>query len=379
MVMTMRTPRTQAGGSPSVSEAPLIANAGGVASNLLVVGNPENRRVSMFVDAATQGGVSTTVLPWAEVLTGVENGDPVAIPDGQQIRLDSPGENPDVEARLRRLGGWDRPLAHGEIGGWQEWALGLTIAATHLCAAGSADTSVADLTSLFDKRSTRERLAAADVPIASPGPTVAEVPACPGRWFVKTAHGSSGSGVLAVTVGRDRLSARGPVELVDGVPYNDFTLREHTGRAAEAVLNALAARGPLQVERWFPKASLNGLTVDLRVVVVAGRARNVVARGSRGPLTNLHLGNQRVDVDLVRARAGDRLWTSVMDVAERAAAEFPDTRCVGVDVMINSIWSRCAVAEVNAFGDLLPRALHEGRSTYDWQVADHLNRTALAA
>ena len=43
----------------------------------------------------------------------------------------------------------------------------------------------------------------------------------------------------------------------------------------------------------MPKAGLAGHVFDLRVVVIAGRARHAVVRMSRGPMTNLHLLNRR--------------------------------------------------------------------------------------
>ncbi len=68
-------------------------------------------------------------------------------------------------------------------------------------------------------------------------------------------------------------------------------------------------------------------------------------------------------------------------MCERAAAAFPGTRCVGVDLLPASGWRRFAVGEVNAFGDLLPRLTGlpgggaEGLDTYAAQVAALFPRT----
>jgi hypothetical protein len=67
-------------------------------------------------------------------------------------------------------------------------------------------------------------------------------------------------------------------------------------------------------------------------------------------------------------------------VCERAAACFPDTLCVAVDLLPATGWRRFAVGEVNAFGDLLPRLTglpgsgFEGLDTYATQVVAVLNR-----
>jgi hypothetical protein len=108
---------------------------------------------------------------------------------------------------------------------------------------------------------------------------------------------------------------------------------------------------------------------DLRVVVIAGRASHVVARTSRTPLTNLHLGNARGDLPAIRAAAGEERWAAAMRTCERAAACFPGSLHVGVDLMFAPGFAEHAVAEVNAFGDLLPNLLVDGRDTYAAEIA----------
>jgi len=79
--------------------------------------------------------------------------------------------------------------------------------------------------------------------------------------------------------------------------------------------------------------------------------------------------------------AGGR-WADVLAVCERAAACFPRTLCVGVDLLPAVGWRRFAVGEVNAFGDLLPRLTGlpgsgaEGLDTYAAQVAAALRHAA---
>jgi hypothetical protein len=94
-------------------------------------------------------------------------------------------------------------------------------------------------------------------------------------------------------------------------------------------------------------------------------------------MTNLHLGGARGDLGAARAAmlAAGGSFGEALETAERAAACFPDTLCVGVDVLPTAGWRRFAVGEVNAFGDLLPRLTGlpgsgaEGLDTYAAQVA----------
>lgn len=200
------------------------------------------------------------------------------------------------------------------------------------------------------------------------------------RAFVKLAHGSSASGVLAVETGAGgRIRATTSVERApSGALHNSLRLRRYEDeRVIGAIVDALAPDG-LHIERWLPKASQQGRSADLRVVVIAGRATHAVVRTAAGPLTNLHLGGARGDLDAAVAAvtaAGGHWETDALAVCERAAAAFPRTLCVGVDLLPALGWRGFAVGEVNAFGDLLPRLTGlpgspaEGLDTYAAQVA----------
>ncbi|CAO0827197.1 hypothetical protein SMICM17S_10752 [Streptomyces microflavus] len=204
------------------------------------------------------------------------------------------------------------------------------------------------------------------------------------RAFVKLAHGSSASGVLAVeTAGPGRVRASTSVERdAEGRLFNSLRVRRYTTeREVGAIVDALAPDG-LHIERWLPKASQRGRAADLRIVVVGGRATHAVVRTSLSPMTNLHLGGARGDLDEVRAAvsAVGGCWREALAVCERAAACFPGTLCVGVDLLPAAGWRRFAVGEVNAFGDLLPGLTGlpgsgaEGLDTYAAQVAAVLDR-----
>ncbi|MFF8807440.1 STM4014 family protein [Streptomyces omiyaensis] len=364
---------------------------------LVVVGDPAGRRVAFFQNALRAAGrPGARAVGWQDVLRGEAR-----LAAGEAVRIDSPGEVPEVDRLLR---GTDDPA---RVEGGRRWYERFTAAVSGLAAeAGRAGAVLVDdpaeTAVLFDKRLTHGRLAAAGVPVpASPtsGPGGAPV----GGWddlvalmdgaglrrvFVKPAHGSSASGVLAVeTAGPGRVQAVTSVER-DGAGrlFNSLRIRRYTGaREVGPLVDALAPEG-LHVERWLPKAVQGGRAADLRVVVTGGRATHAVVRTSRSPLTNLHLGGARGDLAAVRtaiAAAGGR-WEDALAVCERAAAAFPGTRCVGVDLLPGTGWRRFAVGEVNAFGDLLPGLTGlpgsgaEGLDTYGAQVADLL-RTLPAA
>ncbi|GLW31220.1 STM4014 family protein [Actinoplanes regularis] len=444
---------------------------------LAVVGNPENRRVAQFVAAVERAGLRTPeIFPWRDVLLSGRVPGP-----GSLVRIDSPGENAEVDRLLRALGGdlAAEPAEHGEIIGGAAAFAGLRQAlGTVAAGGGTLLNQPADILTMTAKPRCHAVLSAAGIPVppalkdggtgtpaakegatgipsledgttgtptlkdgatgtpaakegatgipsledgttgtptlkdgatgtpaakegrtavpsledgatgvpaweddsgrASPGPVdsylalrAAMRTAGWNRVFVKPAYGSSASGVLALAVGTGRrILAVTSVELSQGRIFNNLRVRRYDDEESiAAIVDRLAGDG-LHVERWYPKAALDGRVLDLRVVVIAGRARHVVVRTSRSPMTNLHLGNARGDVAAVRAAAGERAWDAAMRTCERAAECFPRTLHAGVDLMFRTGWREHAVAEVNAFGDLLPGVLSaDGLDTYGAQVA----------
>jgi hypothetical protein len=347
-----------------------------------VVGNPENRRVALFAEAVRAAGLpAPRVVPWLDVLRDGGAG----FSDDETVRVDSPGENAEVDRLLRDV------TDPARVEGSARWYRRFTAAARTLAGGRRLD-DVDELAVLFDKRRCHGVLREAGVPVPASPTSGTAAPPLPGwedvralmrehgmpRVFLKLAHGSSASGVLAVeTASGGRVRATTSVErTADGRLFNSLRLRRlHDERDIAAVVDTLAPDG-LHIERWLPKAAVGGRTCDLRVVVVAGRATHAVVRTSRSPMTNLHLGGSRGDLGAVRAavEAAGGDWTAMLEVCERAAACFPRTLCVGVDLLPAVGWRRFAVGEVNAFGDLLPRLTGlpgsgaEGLDTYAAQV-----------
>lgn len=324
----------------------------------VVVGNGANRRVRSFRAAAVSAGEpAPRVVEWLDVLRAGGH----RFADDELVRLDSPGENPDVDRLLRGVTDPTR------VEGSARWYAGFGAAVASLRGGHRLD-DPAELAVLFDKRQCHARLANSGVPVPhSPtSGTVAPVRDWADlrlrlresgltRAFIKIAHGSSASGVLALeTHPSGRVRATTSVEIApSGALHNSLRVRRYsTEPEIAAIVDRLAPDG-LHIEQWVPKSSLRGGSCDLRIVVVAGRATHMVARQASVPITNLHLGGRRGDPDAVRAAAGTH-WSRALELAERAAACFPRTLCVGVDLLPTAHWRKFVVGEVNAFGDLLP-------------------------
>lgn len=354
-----------------------------------VIGNPENRRVTLFTEAARRCGLRTPkVISYRDLLTDrVSLAD--IIPTHANIRLDSPGENADVERLLIERGSQPHEQIEsnwepGRIIHQRRWFEGFRSLLESIT--GSCPqpihwmSSPADIPVLFEKPTCLNRLATAGVPVPRGLGIVSSFDELQTliertgerRLFLKQPWGSSASGVLAfqsnkhrsiITTSTEMITSNGRVEL-----YNSLRVRRYTDlHEIRQLIDTLAIDG-LHVECWQPKAGLAGKTFDLRIVTIAGEPRHMVMRTSAGPLTNLHLGNRRGDLSALRAKMTDAAWETMLETCRQAAATFPNVFCLGLDVLIRPNFRSCAVIEANAFGDLLPGVSDRDEDTYTAQI-----------
>jgi hypothetical protein len=350
-------------------------------------------------------------VPYADLLAG-RVALPDVVPPGAVVRLESPDEDFGVQRALLALGAEaaagepyeSLPAAavarlafeRGRLLPARQWYLGFRRALAEIerqlagCPPHRLMSHPADVAVMFDKRACHRRLAGAGVAVPRAlGPVggfeeLRAAMAAGGcrRVFVKLAHGSSASGVVAYRTDGRRHRATTTVEAVAGSGagagagagggglrlYNSRRLRTVDDPGAIAALVDAVCRHRVHVEEWLPKAGHDGHTFDLRVVVIAGRSRHTVVRLARGPVTNLHLDNKRQGPAALRARMGEAAWAAAAGTCERAVALFERSLYAGVDLLVQPGLRRHAVLEVNAFGDLLLETLHEGRDTYSAEV-----------
>ena len=190
------------------------------------------------------------------------------------------------------------------------------------------------------------------------------------RVFVKLLSGSSASGVVALESNGQRTQAFTTVEMVESQGmlrfFNSRRIRRlEDERLTARLIDTLAPEG-VHVERWVPKAGIEGHAFDVRVVLIAGHPDHAVIRLSRSPMTNLHLLNRRGHVEMLRDRMGASHWEALLETCRLVGGIFPDCHYLGIDVAVLPGYRRHVVLEVNAFGDFLPGVLdsHQGRDTH---------------
>lgn len=361
--------------------------------------NPGSRRAQGFINACkSQGLVEPIILPWEEWLSPDLDA-ARALKDSNCLRFDSPAENIAVERLLLTHGAeacrsekrcsflpssecTHLPEDEGELRFQRQWYLGWQRVLQGISSACERQrvrpmNDPAEVATLFDKEATRRTLEKHDVPMP-PSAGVCEnfddlvAKMDSHRWdrvFLKPCHGSSATGVMAIARHpRNGWQATTSAVLTGTRIRNSKRLRriEHQNEII-ATINAICHERAL-IERWFPKATWRGKAFDLRVLVIRGKATHVAVRTSSHPITNLHLHNKRGELQAFVEALGTARWEEAMNVALAAAAAFPRCHYCGVDLMVGTN-HRYAVAEVNAFGDLLHRELWQGMNPWEAELA----------
>jgi len=354
------------------------------ALRLAVVGNPKNRRVTLLKAAAASLGLAEPrVVPWLDVLHSR-----ATFQAGEVVRIDSPGEDAEVTRLLR---GESEPVDMYRVEGTRAWYEGFVAALEKLHveieSAGAVALESAEETAIaFDKARCNALLAERGVSVPEAIPGVVDYASLRAAlaerdWpdvHVKIRHGSSASGVVAVQRSRNGLGATTSTELnrtpSGYVLYNSLTMQYYRHqRDVAALIDHLAPDG-LHVEHSISLVYVQGEHMDLRLVTVGGKVTHAVGRSSHLPITNLHLGGRRQEIAEYRSRVGEKRWQRVLELAERTAACFPRSHCLGIDVLSDQMAGKDYVGEVNAYGDLLPNliglpgTIGEGVDTYTAQL-----------
>lgn len=364
----------------------------------IVIGNTENRRVTMFVDELARAGApKPVVLSHHELLT--QDLEPLRdIPDEPHVvRFDSCGESFDVEKALLRAGYEDAAeygastLEPSEVDAL-EFDLGKILCPRqHHFGFERYVRRVAEvyaerpswrvlaqpdaILQMFDKRETSALYEEHGIPVPEPVRGIESADMLRARLedlgissvFVKVSCSSSASCLAIYSRRADREQITTTIEMTPGGWYNSLRLRRYTSREdVDTILSFLISEGA-QIEQAVSKARLDGAFFDTRVVVIDGEPAFTVVRQNRHPITNLHLGGWRGDLEALRAAVPEEMARAV-DETCRAVAARHAVFAFGLDILYEAGFRSHRVLESNAFGDLLPNLERDGLSVYGWQI-----------
>ena len=120
------------------------------------------------------------------------------------------------------------------------------------------------------------------------------------------------------------------------------------------------------IERWYAKAEHGGYTYDLRAVMQDARMDFLLARLSKGPVTNLHLNNRPLPAKELKLPAA--VLDSVEELCRRAVGLYPGIRSAGVDILLEKGSLTPRIIEMNGQGDLIYQDIYHENRIYRHQV-----------
>lgn len=357
---------------------------------MLLIGSASSRRSQLLEAAARAIGLRLSIVDWRDVLRDDAAADAHierALREGHLwCKIDPPSDDPHtVDAFIQegfRLSHADapapRPLRHGELAYMHWWYAGFMAALARLelrLQGLRLFAPMKQIAMMCDKRECQRHLTRSNIDVPALLGDVTSLDTFEAQYspeqapavFIKSRYGSSAAGVVALRRHRDgRIRAYSSARLAsDGAVYSHLKIATYSQREEiKTLVDALAAQGAY-AERWIakPRAPVApDANYDLRVVAFCGRPRQRIARISRSPMTNLHLGNRRSAPHWLGAGQVDALESAV----SQAASAFAPSLSIGFDIVLHA--SRAYVLEANAFGDLLPGLQFEGAGTFDDQV-----------
>ena len=391
---------------------------------VVVLGDPASKRVTQFMAAASGLDYRAAVVSYRDYLASDR---PITahLPRQAILRIESPGEDPEIHRQLLRLGmqgptefrlaessataartndalpPGDAPafqlLSHREIDQLhfergaivapRQWYAGLAWAMRRIESELAGHPQVrlmadpGDVPILFDKgicQTIWQQAGLAVPPFWLHLHSYDQLRAAFAgdrhqQLFLKLRHGYSAMGAMALQWQGSRVRALVPLEICRdcGVTrlYLSKRVQSITDEHVIAALVDWLGREGMIVEPWLPKARIDGRNFDLRAVVIAGRVRHVVGRANYGPFTNLNLDGVRIPAEVVQAHLGNEAWQQATQLCAAAASCFPRSQYLGIDLLVRSGGRGFALLEGNAFGDYLPGLVdREHRTTYEAEL-----------
>ena len=186
--------------------------------------------------------------------------------------------------------------------------------------------------------------------------------------FIKTRFGSGASGIIALKTSGPLVHAQTTLEQDGKRLFNTRRLRLISNEGLLAELVDTLCHWGVHCEAWVPKAIVNKMNTDIRLLVVDGEANFAVLRKSKTPITNLHLLNQRASIEDLQSLMPQQAWQSVESTARKVAEIFPNSFHLALDVAVHKNFSEHSVLEINAFGDFLQNVTHQGMNSYQCEL-----------
>ncbi len=371
----------------------------------IIIGNPESIRVKQYKKIMKRSNImGVKIIPHIDLLkkrAGLID----FLHPGVLIRIESPGENFRVELEMIRLGSLikkNSPIVNDEklifdkglilypllwYLGWRRYLQTLSNIVESYNSRLKNARSVRfmnppkDIIKMYDKVETNRLFSTNGI---NTPPALQNISCYDHllnemnekkifRVFIKLRYGSSASGIVAYEFSPvlNREAAITTVELCkknrEAKLYNNLRVRKYKKRDEIRKIIDLLCKEGVHVEKWVPKSSIKGKNYDARFVVINKKACHRIARLSSGTITNLHLGNERKNID--STWLDPSIIQSMEKSAEKAADIFPDSFYSGVDLLLPRNGTKPVILEINSFGDFLNNVTHKNMGIYQYEIS----------
>ncbi len=331
----------------------------------VLLGNPDTKRTEYLRQAAARAAVPVLFVDWTDYTGWIDN-----MGDNQEagyfLKIDPPLWK---SCALGELDG----LVSGYRGRLEELE---RAAQRHPIEFLNTPLSIGQL---LDKRECKARLSAFGLPVTemlqgrkgrTAGKLLEEMKAqavC--QVFIKPVNGSGAAGVSAFRwqprTGQMALYTCA-LERPDTGFVNTKCLRRFSKPAEVVSLLDKLLNLDCVVERWYAKAEYQGYSYDLRAVMQEERMDFLLARLSKGPITNLHLNNHPLEAAAL-GLPGTAL-EEIERVCRKAMDCFPGLRSAGIDILLEKGSLRPRIIEMNAQGDLIYQDIYNHNVIYSHQA-----------
>lgn len=191
--------------------------------------------------------------------------------------------------------------------------------------------------------------------------------------FIKPRYGSGAAGIIAYRYNPNINSeiAYTSINKVEGKFVNTKNIRKiDQVEIIEDTANFILSQGCI-VEKWIPKPKHNNLSYDLRVVYQFGKIDFMVARCSSSPITNLHLNNNALDINLLNLPKA--VICKIEELCKESVACFKGLNYAGIDILLRGKNLEPVIIEINAQGDLIYQDIYNENRIYRNQLIRMVN------
>ncbi|NLL05836.1 MAG: hypothetical protein GX270_08635 [Clostridiaceae bacterium] len=191
--------------------------------------------------------------------------------------------------------------------------------------------------------------------------------------FIKPCFGSGAAGIIAYRYHPKICSEfiYTSINKIDGKFVNTKkTLRIDQIERVEELVNFIFSQ-PYIIEKWIPKPKYKNFNYDIRVVYQFGKIDFMVARCSGSPITNLHLNNNALDINLLKLPQS--VICKIGYVCREAVACFNGLNYAGIDILLRGKNLEPVIIEMNAQGDLIHQDIYNENRIYKNQLIRMVN------